>query len=63
MAHRHQSPRPQHIPGGQVRAQPIREHEVARAALERDVTTAWHTFLDGDALRFDGNAVLTTARK
>src|SRR5688572_24148041 len=35
----------------------------ARAALERDVTTAWHTFLDGDALRFDGNAVLTTARK
>ena len=34
-----------------------------RAALERDVTTAWHTFLDGDALRFDGNAVLTTARK
>jgi len=35
----------------------------ARAALERDVTTAWHTFLDGDALRFDANAVLTTARK
>ncbi len=37
--------------------------EDARAALERDVTTAWHTFLDGDALRFDGNAVLTIARK
>jgi len=35
----------------------------ARAALERDVTTAWHTFLDGDALRFDANAVLTTAYK
>lgn len=34
-----------------------------RAALERDVTTAWHTFLDGDALRLDVNAVLTTARK
>jgi hypothetical protein len=34
-----------------------------RAALERDVTTAWHTFLDGDALRLDGNAVLTTAWK
>ena len=37
---------------------------IALCALERsDVTTAWHTFLDGDALRFDGNAVLTTARK
>jgi len=35
----------------------------ARAALERDVTTAWHTYVDGDALRFDANAVLTTARK
>lgn len=34
-----------------------------RAALERDVTTAWHTFLDGDSLRFEGNAVLTTAWK
>jgi ubiquinone/menaquinone biosynthesis C-methylase UbiE len=34
-----------------------------RAALERDVTTAWRTFLDGDALRLDGNAVLTTAWK
>ena len=35
----------------------------ARAALERDVTTAWQAFLDGDALRFDLDAVLTTARK
>lgn len=35
----------------------------ARAALEGDVTNAWQAFLDGDALRFDGNAVLTTARK
>lgn len=35
----------------------------ARAAFEQDVTTAWHSFLDGDALRFDGTAVLTTARK
>ena len=35
----------------------------ARAALEQDVTSAWRTFLDGDALQFDGNAVLTTARK
>ena len=34
-----------------------------RAALERDVTTAWRTFLDGDALRLDLDAVLTTARK
>ena len=34
-----------------------------RAALERDVTTAWRTFLDGDALRVDLDAVLTTARK
>jgi hypothetical protein len=33
-----------------------------RAALERDVTTAWRTFLDGDALRVDLDAVLTTAR-
>lgn len=33
------------------------------AALERDVTTAWRTFLDGDALRLDLDAVLTTARK
>ena len=34
-----------------------------RAALERDVTTAWRAFLDGDALRLDIDAVLTTARK
>jgi ubiquinone/menaquinone biosynthesis C-methylase UbiE len=34
-----------------------------RAALERDVTTAWRTFLDGDALRLDLDAVLTNARK
>jgi hypothetical protein len=30
-----------------------------RAALKRDVTTAWRTFLDGDALRLDLDAVLT----
>ena len=35
----------------------------ARAALERDVTTAWQAFPDGDALRLDLDAVLTTARK
>lgn len=35
----------------------------ARTAFEQDVATAWHSFLDGDALRFDGTAVLTTARK
>src|SRR4029453_10788311 len=34
-----------------------------RAALERDVTTAWRTFLAGEALRLDPHAVLTTARK
>jgi ubiquinone/menaquinone biosynthesis C-methylase UbiE len=34
-----------------------------RAALARDVTTAWRRFLEGGALRFDGNAVLTTASK
>ena len=34
-----------------------------RAALEREVITAWRTFLDGDALRLDLDAVLTTARK
>jgi hypothetical protein len=34
-----------------------------RAALERDVTTASRTFLDGDLLRLDIDAVLTTARK
>jgi ubiquinone/menaquinone biosynthesis C-methylase UbiE len=37
--------------------------DAERAALERDVTTAWRTFLDGDALRLDIDAVLTTARK
>jgi len=35
----------------------------ARAALERDVTTAWRPFQVGDALRLDIDAVLTTARK
>jgi ubiquinone/menaquinone biosynthesis C-methylase UbiE len=34
-----------------------------RAALERDVTTAWRAYLEGDALRLDLDAVLTTARK
>ena len=33
----------------------------ARAELERDVTTAWRDFLEGDALRLDIDAVLTTA--
>jgi ubiquinone/menaquinone biosynthesis C-methylase UbiE len=35
----------------------------ARAALERDVTAAWHPFLEGDALRLDIDAVLMTAQK
>jgi len=33
----------------------------ARAGLERDVTTAWRAFLEGDALRLDVDAVLTIA--
>ena len=36
--------------------------DVGRAALERDVVAAWQSVEDGD-LTFDGNAVLTTARK
>ena len=35
----------------------------ARAGLEGDVTAAWRAFLEGDALRLDIDAVLTTARK
>ena len=34
-----------------------------RAGLERDVTTAWREFLEGDALRLDIHAVLTTGWK
>ena len=34
-----------------------------RAALERDVVAAWQPFVEDGALAFDGNAVLTTARK
>lgn len=34
-----------------------------RAALERDVIAAWQSFVEDGALIFDGNAVLTMARK
>jgi hypothetical protein len=37
--------------------------DVGRAALERDVVAAWQPFVEDGALIFDGNAVLTTARK
>jgi hypothetical protein len=37
--------------------------DVSRAALEHDVVAAWQTFVEDGALTFDGNAVLTTARK
>lgn len=37
--------------------------DVGRAALERDVVAAWQSFVEDGALIFDGNAVLTTARK
>ena len=37
--------------------------DAGRAALERDVVAAWQSFVEDGALIFDGNAVLTTARK
>jgi ubiquinone/menaquinone biosynthesis C-methylase UbiE len=37
--------------------------DAGRAALERDVVAAWQPFAKDGALAFDGNAVLTTARK
>jgi ubiquinone/menaquinone biosynthesis C-methylase UbiE len=37
--------------------------DVGRAALERDVVTAWRSFVEDGALILDANVVLTTARK
>lgn len=37
--------------------------DAGRAALESDVVAAWQSFVVDGALIFDGNAVLTTARK
>jgi hypothetical protein len=36
---------------------------VGRAALEREIVAGWQSFVADGALIFDGNAVLTTARK
>jgi ubiquinone/menaquinone biosynthesis C-methylase UbiE len=36
--------------------------EEARATLERDVVADWQPFVEGGAMVFDGNVVLTTAR-
>jgi hypothetical protein len=37
--------------------------DAERATLERDVVAAWESFVQDGGLIFDGNAVLTTARK
>jgi ubiquinone/menaquinone biosynthesis C-methylase UbiE len=53
----------QYVHSTPLRAAAVEIDDVGRAALERDVVAAWQSFVEDGAMIFDGNVVLTTARK